>query len=108
MEITDYTEEFDMHTCNKHSILFPKNIFCVIAGSMGSGKTNLMLNLLQKEKLLSYDPVYVYSSTLYQPAYEYLETIIENWKSLFYKQSMEMLKLRIFLMLVMKFWIPQV
>ena len=72
MEITDYTKEYDIPSCGLHSILFPKNIFCVIAGSTGSGKTNLMLNLLKKEKLLNYNHVYVYSSTLYQPAYEYL------------------------------------
>ena len=69
MEITDYTKEFNIQSCGMHSILFPKNIFCVIAGSTGSGKTNLMLNLLKKEKLLNYNHVYVYSCTLYQPAY---------------------------------------
>jgi len=72
MEITDFTKEFNICTCGLHSILFPKSIFCVIAGSTGCGKTNLMLNLLLKAKLLNYDHVYVYSSTLYQPAYEYL------------------------------------
>lgn len=72
MEITDYTKEFPQTTCGLHSILFPKNIFCVIAGSTGSGKTNLMLNLLMKEETLNYSHVYIYSSTLNQPAYEYL------------------------------------
>jgi len=33
-----------------------------------------MLNLLKKEKLLNYNHVYVYSSTLYQPAYEHLKS----------------------------------
>jgi hypothetical protein len=82
MEITDYTKEFNVPTsCGMHSIIYPKNIFCVIAGSTGSGKTNLMLNFLKKEKLLNYNHVYVYSSTLYQPAYEYLKeyyTTLEN------------------------------
>lgn len=73
MEITDYTKEFNVPSCGLHSIIYPKNIFCVIAGSTGSSKTNLMLNLLKKEKLLNYNHVYVYSSTLYQPAYEYLK-----------------------------------
>jgi hypothetical protein len=82
MEITDYTKEFNVPaSCGMHSIIYPKNIFCVIAGSTGSGKTNLMLNFLKKEKLLNYNHVYVYSSTLYQPAYEYLReyyTTLEN------------------------------
>src|SRR5271169_5987749 len=74
MEIPDYSKEFNLPECkNKHAILFPKNIFCVIAGSTGSGKTNLMIHLLKKESLLNYSDVYVYSSTLHQPAYKYLK-----------------------------------
>jgi len=74
MGITDYTKQFNIPSCRSHSVLFPKHIFCVIAGSTGSGKTNLMLNLLKKEKLLNYNHAYVYSSTLYQPAYEHLKS----------------------------------
>ena len=55
-----------------HAAFFPKKIFCAIAGSTGSGKTNLMVNLLKKEIILNYGNIYVYNSTLYQPAYEYL------------------------------------
>jgi len=33
-----------------------------------------MLNLLKKDKLLNYNHLYVYSSTLYQPAYEHLKS----------------------------------
>jgi hypothetical protein len=80
MEIVDYTKEFNIpqSKCGKHSPLFPKNIFCVIAGSTGSGKTNLMLNLLKKEKILNYSNIYIYSSTLHQPAYAYLKEYYEN------------------------------
>jgi Cdc6-like AAA superfamily ATPase len=84
MEIVDYSTHYNIpeNNCGKHSAIFPKNIFCVIAGSTGSGKTNLMLNLLKKEKMLNYSDVYVYSSTLHQPAYEHLKEyyeIIENF-----------------------------
>jgi Poxvirus A32 protein len=73
MEITDFSKEYIVRSCRPHSILFPKNIFAVIAGSTGSGKTNLLINLLRKAELLNYDHVYIYSSTLHQPAYEYLK-----------------------------------
>jgi hypothetical protein len=75
MEITDFTKQFNVpqSKCGTHAAIFPKNIFCVIAGSTGSGKTNLMINLLKKEKILNYSNVYVYGSTLYQPAYQYLK-----------------------------------
>jgi ABC-type lipoprotein export system ATPase subunit len=69
MEIIDYSKEYNTPpgVCGKHSIIFPKNIFYVVAGATGSGKTNLMVNLLKKEQTLSYSDVYVYSSTLFQP-----------------------------------------
>ena len=93
MEITDYTKEFDIPSCGLHSILFPKNIFCVIAGSTGSGKTNLMLNLLKKEKLLNYNHVYVYSSTLYQPAYEYLRLYYRELEQLILQKTNKEVKI---------------
>jgi len=48
-----------------------------MAGATGSGKTNFMLNLLKK-KMLNYSSVYVYSSTLYQPAYKHLKDFDAN------------------------------
>ena len=93
MEITDYTKEFVIPSCGSHSIFFPKNIFCVIAGSTGSGKTNLMLNLLMKEKLLNYNHVYVYSSTLYQPAYEYLGLYYRTLEQFIQRQTNEKIKI---------------
>jgi Poxvirus A32 protein len=72
MEIFDYTKEYNVSSDRPHSAIFPKNIFAVIAGSTGSGKTNLVLNFLRQPKLLNYSQVFVYSSTLHQPAYEFL------------------------------------
>jgi hypothetical protein len=87
MEITDFTKEFNVCSRSLHSIFFPKNIFCVIAGGTGSGKTNLMLNLLKQEKLLNYDHVYIYSSTLHQPAYEYLRQYYIDLERLILEKS---------------------
>src|SRR5207244_5032951 len=57
---------------------FPKNIFCVIAGPTSCGKTNLLLNFLLNEGVLDYDDVYIYTPTLYQPAYKYLREFYSN------------------------------
>ena len=74
MNIIDYAKEFNQpKVINKHNPIFPTNIFCVVSGSTGSGKTNLVLNLLMKESLLNYSHVYVYSSTLHQAAYVHLK-----------------------------------
>src|SRR5271157_3978436 len=75
MNVPDYSKQYiDLdNSCGKHCPIFAKNIFCVIAGSTGSGKTNLMIHLLKEKGLLNYADLYVYSSTLHQPAYEYLK-----------------------------------
>jgi len=74
MMILDYSKKFKQSTCNaNHAPFFPKNIFCVIAGATGCGKTNLLLNFLLQDRLLDYSNIYVYTSTLHQPAYMYLK-----------------------------------
>ena len=82
MEIKDYSEKFA--TTNhkaKHAPFFPENIFCVIAGSTGSGKTNLLLNFLLEDGILDYSDVYVYTSTLHQPAYKYLKDYYNDFEN---------------------------
>jgi hypothetical protein len=83
MEISDHTKEFNIPQSTdkqRHAAIFPPNIFCVIAGSTGSGKTNLIVDLLKKEKTLNYSDVYVYSPTLDQPAYSHLKEYYEDFE----------------------------
>jgi len=95
MEISDYSKEYNIphNKCRTHSAFFPKTIFCVIAGSTGSGKTNLMVYLLKKEKILNYSDIYVYSSTLHQPAYEYLKEYYENLEKLIHHKTNQTVKI---------------
>src|SRR5579863_6043861 len=98
MEITDYTKDFNtpQSKSGRHATIFPKNIFCVIAGSTGSGKTNLMVNLLKKEKILNYSNVYVYSPTLYQPAYVYLKEYYETLENFIKYNTSQRVKIAYF------------
>src|SRR5271166_1843174 len=50
MNVIDYSKQFKKsnNICGNHSPIFPKNIFCVMAGSTGSGKTNLMIQYLKE------------------------------------------------------------
>ena len=78
--------------CGNHAKIFPRNIFCVIAGSTGSGKTNLMVNLLLQENKINYSDVYIYSPTSHQPAYIYLKHFYELMEKIIMnktKQSVE-------------------
>ena len=56
----------------QHSDIFPKNVFAIIAGSTGSGKTNLLMNFLFGGHL-RYDKVMIYTTTEYQQVYKFLK-----------------------------------
>ena len=74
MQVIDFSKKYEIPKgCGNHAEIFPRNIFCVIAGSTGCGKTNLMVNLLLQENKINYSDVYIYSPTLHQPAYIYLK-----------------------------------
>ena len=73
MNIPNYSKLFQTNEENKHAPYFPKQIFCVVAGSTGSGKTNLITHFLLQPKMLNYSDIYIYSPTIYQPIYQYLK-----------------------------------
>src|ERR1041384_737662 len=85
MEIPHYKLPNKAETNSHHGPMFPKSIFCVIAGATGSGKTNLIVHLLTTAGLLDYTDVYIYAPSLHQDSYQYLkdfynrmETIIKD------------------------------
>ena len=52
-----------------------------------------MVNLLKKEKILNYSNVYIYSSTLHQPAYEYLKQYYENLEAFIKSNTNQSIKI---------------
>lgn len=62
----------------RHGKLLPSTIRCIICGPSNCGKTNLVVGLLLHENGLRFRNVYVYSKTLYQPKYVYLETVLKK------------------------------
>ena len=94
MNIIDYSKKFDapISTVENHADFFPKNIFCIIAGSTGSGKTNLLVNLLLQKDAINYSDLYVYSTTLHQPTYEYLKKCFETFEKLIYNKTNKTVK----------------
>ena len=68
-----------------------------MAGSTGSGKTNLMIHLLKEKQLFYYSDAYVYSSTLYQPSYEYLKEYYECLENFIKHKSRQVVKIAHFL-----------
>lgn len=66
----------------KHSTLLPNNIRCIICGPSGVGKTNVIINLLESPNGLRFENVYIYSKSLFQPKYVYLQKVISRIKGM--------------------------
>jgi hypothetical protein len=62
----------------RHGALLPDTIRCIVSGSSGSGKTNVVFSLLYEPNGLRYKNVYVFSKSLYQPKYRNLEKVMSG------------------------------
>lgn len=55
--------------------LIPKPLRCLIVGTSGSGKTNLLLNFIYNDKVLPFKNLYVFSRSITQTAYTNLRDL---------------------------------
>lgn len=72
---------FDVATdsvSSRHGPLLPSTVRCLICGPSNCGKTNLLLSLLIHENGLKFENVYVYSKSLYQPKYQFLQQVLQG------------------------------
>lgn len=60
----------------RHGELLPNTIRGIICGPSNCGKTNLVINLIESSNGLRFENVYVYSKSLQQLKYQYLECIL--------------------------------
>lgn len=60
----------------KHGTLLPNTIRAIICGPSNCGKTNILISLLESPHGLRFENVYVYSKSLQQPKYQYLEKLL--------------------------------
>ncbi len=71
-----------------HSDLLPNNVRCLIVGPSGAGKTSVMLNLLFNPNGLKFENIYLFSKSLYQKKYKFLETVLSDLSEInYYKYS---------------------
>lgn len=69
----------------KHGVLFGgQSKRGIIVGSSGSGKTNLLLSMLEHPNGLRFENIYLYSKSLYQPKYDYLRILVQPLKEIGY------------------------
>ena len=60
----------------RHGRLLPNAIRCIICGPSNCGKTNVLISLLESPHGVRFANVYVYSKSLQQPKYRYLEDLL--------------------------------
>lgn len=66
----------------KHSALLPNSIRCIICGPSNCGKTNVVISLIEDPNGLCFENIYIFSKSLQQPKYRYLEKILRPIKGL--------------------------
>ena len=69
-------DDRDASRANRHGPLLPNSVRGVICGPSGCGKTNVLLSMLESPNGLRFENVYVYSKSLHQPKYRYLEQVL--------------------------------
>lgn len=65
-------------TTLKHGSLLPNSIRCLICGPSNCGKTNALLTLLLDPNGMKFFNVYLYSKSLNQPKYTFLNEILKR------------------------------
>lgn len=82
-----HVDNFDMRrksVKSRHSSILPNTIRSIICGPSNCGKTNVMISLLTDNNGLKFSSVYVYSKSLEQDKYKFLEQALNHAKVNYY------------------------
>jgi DNA polymerase III delta prime subunit len=84
----------DNKQINRHSKLLPNIVRSIIVGPSGCGKTNVIIALLQDKNGLKFENVHVFSKSIEQPKYKYIENLFSKIKGIEYKKFSNNTKLQ--------------
>lgn len=62
----------------RHGKLLPSTIRAIICGPSNCGKTNLLISLIESPHGVRFENLYVYSKSLQQPKYQYLQNLLSS------------------------------
>ena len=68
----------------RHGPLLPDSIRAVFCGPSACGKTNVLLSLIIHSNGLKFDNIYIYSKSLNQPKYTFLEELLKPLEGINY------------------------
>lgn len=66
----------------KHGLLFPNNIRAILVAPSGGGKTSALISLLTDLNGLRFKNVYIYTTSLFQPQYQFLKQVLDKIKEI--------------------------
>lgn len=72
----DKTRVMSEKEIRKHGNMLPTTIRGIICGPSNCGKTNVLISLIESPHGVHFENVYVYSKSLQQPKYRYLENLL--------------------------------
>lgn len=78
--------KFDNITKNilRHGPLLPNTVRGIVCGPSNCGKTNVVISMLESPNGMRFENVYVYSKSLQQPKYQYLEKLLSSVENVGY------------------------
>jgi len=82
IEIKNFDDISKIPRKKKHGALLPNSIRALIVGPSNCGKTNLMISLLESKNGLKFANVYLYSKSLFQAKYQYLQKLLSSIKEI--------------------------
>lgn len=78
LPILNFDEIMQEREEKRHGDLLPNSIRAVFVGSSNCGKTNALLSLITHPNGLRFENIYVYSKSLNQSKYKFLEQLLES------------------------------
>lgn len=72
-------------SARRHGALLPSAIRCIVCGPSNCGKTNVLISMIESPHGLRFENVYVYSKSLQQPKYRYLEKLFDSMDEIGYR-----------------------
>jgi hypothetical protein len=62
----------------RHGAMLPTTVRAIVCGPSNCGKTNVLISLLESPHGVRFENVYVYSKSLQQPKYRYLDNLLSS------------------------------
>ena len=80
----DRTRLMDKKEIRRHGNMLPNTIRSIICGPSNCGKTNVLISLIESPHGIHFENMYVYSKSLQQPKYRYLENLMSSIEEIGY------------------------